>query len=276
MFNRQQLKSEAKDLMRRGGGKMFKTVILYLVIALILAQLMLLVQGSASFERRYRARLTEAAEIDATDAEAVQQFMDDYYNNPIELPERTAGASIVVLLLSVVSGMLSTGYQWWSLRGTRGDLGEPRSIFDVFQSFFKVLMLTLIKSLLFTIGVLLFVVPGIFLALIYSQAEYILFEDPNAGAIDCMRRSRQLMGGHLGEYFVLILSFLGWEILAVFAASIISAVAFMSGLSMVTTMLVVLFIAQLWLTPYMQFTYAGYYNYLTNYKPEEPVQEVTE
>ena len=202
--------------------------------------------------------------------------MDDYYNNPIELPERTAGASIVVLLLSVVSGMLSTGYQWWSLRGTRGDLGEPRSIFDVFQSFFKVLMLTLIKSLLFTIGVLLFVVPGIFLALIYSQAEYIMFENPNAGAIDCMRRSRQLMGGHLGEYFVLILSFLGWEILAVFAASIISAVAFMSGLSMVTTMLVVLFIAQLWLTPYMQFTYAGYYNYLTNYKPEEPVQEVTE
>lgn len=276
MLNRQLLKSESKELMRRGGGRVIKTVLLFLVITFVLAQLMALVEGSRAYEREYRELMNDAAKVDRSDPEAVQQYLTDLASSPTRLPERTLGANVIVLMLSLVSSILTTGFRWWSLRASRGDIGEPGSIFDVFSNFLRVLFLTLLRGLIISVGMILFVVPGIFAVLIYSQADYILFENPEAGAIDCLRRSRLLMSGHLGEYFLLVLSFLGWIFLAVFASGMISSVAFTAGLSMVTTNLIVICAYLIWLMPYMEFSFAGYYNYLTNYTPELPDEEVTE
>ncbi|MBS9335673.1 DUF975 family protein [Fructobacillus papyrifericola] len=91
---------------------------------------------------------------------------------------------------------------------------------------------------------MLFFVPGIIKGLAYSQAFYV-YKDAKANgeAIrfrDAITRSRQLMNGHKWEYFVLILSFLGWLILA----------NLVFGLGMII------------LLPYMYLTYAGFYDYL--------------
>lgn len=45
-------------------------------------------------------------------------------------------------------------------------------------------------------------IPGIIAALRYSQAFYILAEDPNKGIRQCVNESKELMSGHLWEFFV--------------------------------------------------------------------------
>ena len=273
MFNRKQLKNESKELIRRGGGRVIGTVIIYLLIVFIIAFLMLRVEGFNTFEKQYRALLLSSQEMDMNDQTAVQSFVESYSNI---IPEPTLGARVIALILSIVSGMLAIGFQWWCLKATRGNIDDSRSLFDVFNNFGRALALTLLKGVIVVIGLILLIVPGVYLALAYSQAEYILYENPELGAVDCLRRSRELMRGHIWEYFVLNLSFIGWHLLASFAASMIASTVYLSGGSMLTMVLIVDCLFLIWIQPYTGFTVAGYYNYLTGYTPEEPEQEVTE
>jgi uncharacterized membrane protein len=276
MFDRKQLISESKDLIRRGGGKVLRAVLVYLIIALILSFLMMRLEGYNKIEQQYRGVMTATQQVDVSDPAAVQEYYDTYAKMPLVLPQVSWGARLIVFVLAIVLSMVEIGYKWWSLKASRGLIDEPRSIFDVFSNFARALLLILLRGIIVTAGLLLFIVPGVYLALSYSQAEYILLENPDLGAGDCLRRSRELMRGHLGEYFLLSLSFIGWILLVAFGAGMVSATAFMAGLSLFTTELILSCIGMIWLTPYMEFTFAGYYNYLTNYTPEEPDQEVAE
>lgn len=48
------------------------------------------------------------------------------------------------------------------------------------------------------------------------MALYIMLDNPQLSALDCIRASKQMMDGRKGELFVLDLSFLGWYLLALF------------------------------------------------------------
>ncbi len=87
---------------------------------------------------------------------------------------------------------------------------------------------------------LLLVIPGIIKSCAYSQAMYILAEDPSIGANEAITRSKEMMEGHKMEYFLLGLSFIGWAILGVFTLGIL----------------------YIWLIPYMSATFANYYKSL--------------
>lgn len=87
---------------------------------------------------------------------------------------------------------------------------------------------------------LLLIIPGIIKAFAYSQAMYIIAEEPNIGTREALRRSEEMMVGHKAEYFVLQLSFIGWGILSTFTFGILT----------------------LWLVPYMNATMANYYQEL--------------
>ena len=80
-------------------------------------------------------------------------------------------------------------------------------------------------------------VPGIMATLRYSQAFFVLVENPSIGAVGAVNESIRLMKGHVGELFVLYLSFIGWAILATIPC----------GLGWIA------------LTPYMQTTVTNYY-----------------
>ena len=54
---------------------------------------------------------------------------------------------------------------------------------------------------------------GIILSFMYSQAYYIMAENPEMSIIDCLKESSRIMKGHKMDLFVLELSFLGWVIL---------------------------------------------------------------
>lgn len=92
---------------------------------------------------------------------------------------------------------------------------------------------------------LLLIVPGIIKSLSYSQAEFIVKDMTDAGqevaATEAINKSRELMNGHKWEYFLLELSFIGWDLLGCLSLGI----------------------GFLWILSYIKATEAEYYRKLT-------------
>ena len=115
-----------------------------------------------------------------------------------------------------------------------GDLfSQIRNVLPAFCTTFLVGLFTFLWSLLL-------IVPGIIKGCSYSQAMYILAENPGISPTEAINRSKAMMDGHKMEYFLLGLSFIGWSILGIFTLGIL----------------------YIWLIPYMQTTLANYYRSL--------------
>ena len=121
---------------------------------------------------------------------------------------------------------------------------EPRfdTLFSSFNIYLKTLGLNILITLAVLAGTLLFIVPGIIVSLMFSQAFYILSEDPSKSITQCINESVNLMSGHKWELFYLNLTFIGWWLLS----------------------LVTLGIAALWVAPYQKLTEANFYLYLND------------
>ena len=78
-----------------------------------------------------------------------------------------------------------------------------------------------------------------------------MLDNPDISPLEAIAASKQLMRGHKMEYFILELSFLGWAYLSVFTFGLLG----------------------IWLNPYMQVTFANYYNALIGWQPAQPQTE---
>ena len=168
--------------------------------------------------------------------------------------------NILVVLFGIVIGV---GFSNYALRLARREENGMNSLFHPFSFAGRALGATLLTALyIFLWGVLLLVAFGLvtgfwaFLApniplmvgllivlylgmvvliyvisLRYAMVPFALVDDPDAGAMNAIRRSVQMMRGHKGKYFVLNLSFLGWEVLV----GLISAVVLGVGLWFIGT-----------------------------------------
>jgi uncharacterized membrane protein len=87
---------------------------------------------------------------------------------------------------------------------------------------------------------LLFVIPGIIAGFRYSQAAFLMMDDPDLSPLDAIRQSKELMRGHKWEYFVFQLSFIGWY--------------FLCGITFG--------IAMIWVMPYLTVAEINYYEEL--------------
>ena len=85
---------------------------------------------------------------------------------------------------------------------------------------------------------LLFIVPGIIKSISYSMAMYILAENKGMNPMEAINKSKEMMNGHKMEYFVLMLSFIGWSLLGIITCGI----------------------GFIWIAPYMSATFANFYN----------------
>ena len=147
-----------------------------------------------------------------------------------------AGLALAVFLLS---GALTAGLLLYHLKIWRGEEGEVRDLFSKFNKDFpRITKMYLLRTLYVFLWSLLLIVPGIIMAIAYSQAYYLMLDDPDLGATEALNLSKQLMKGRKWEYFVIYLSFLGWFLLGVLTLGILF----------------------LWIDPYLLQTLTGYYN----------------
>ena len=122
---------------------------------------------------------------------------------------------------------------------------EVKDLFAHIQEFWGAFKVTFLVSLFTGLWSMLFFIPGIVKACSYSQAMYILAENPGIGAREAINRSKAMMEGHKMEYFILGLSFIGWAIVGSFTFGIL----------------------YIWLIPYMNATFANFYANLKNTEP---------
>ena len=162
-------------------------------------------------------------------------------------------ATLVFPLISAAAGSipfagllvvcpLKFGYMLCFLRMVRGEdssemVGDQ---FNVFNRYGRVLGTSLLRFLYILLWTLLLIIPGIVKSYAYAMPPYVMNDHPELGADECIHESRMMMQGYKWKLFCLDLSFIGWAILCIFTMGI--------GL--------------LWLQPYIEASYAKFYNEL--------------
>lgn len=190
------------------------------------------------------------------------------YNN---MPQYSPLSGLYGLL---VTGAFTLGITLFFLAMFRKQLVSVGDMFLGFERFGKALGLFLFQSLFIFLWLLLFIVPGIIASIRYSQAFFILADDPTKGIRQCMDESKVMMKGNKAKYFCLSLSFIGWLILASIPAGVLSGIDVSLGLTGFASLIMSL-IASLFTAPvvaYMYSAYAGFYEILAGHliKETEP------
>lgn len=155
--------------------------------------------------------------------------------------EYNTSLSIITLVVSCLIGL---GYTSYFLKVSRGETPTFKELFSKTNLFVPFFLLSLLMGIFVTLWSLLLIVPGIIAGLSYSQASKIMLDNEKMDAMECLRKSKELMKGHKWEFFKLELSFIGWMLLGLLTCGIL----------------------YFWLTPYMTVTECNYYNELIKKK----------
>ena len=151
-------------------------------------------------------------------------------------------ASMIPVASLIVTPAFSLATVCIYLNMAKGIKPEVKEIFAHFSEFWPALKVTLLVGIYTFLWSLLLIVPGIIKSYGYSQAMYILAENPGIGGREALKQSEEMMNGHKMELFMLQLSFLGWILLGACTLGIL----------------------YIWLIPYMQATMTNFYNGLKN------------
>jgi len=132
------------------------------------------------------------------------------------------------------------GFYKFFLKLKRGEPKEIKMLFDGFNIYLKTLGVYFKYVLFVFLWTLLLIVPGIIAALAYSQAWFILVDEPEIPTSEALYKSKLMMHGYKWLYFKMWFSFIGWGLLCVLTAGI----------------------GFLWLFPYIYTTFANFYDEL--------------
>jgi len=146
---------------------------------------------------------------------------------------------ILNLLAVCLAGYIQLGIAVFSLDVYNKGEVNFTTIFSRFNDV-KPIIFIIILTIAIALGFILLVIPGIILALMYSQIFFILADDPDIGIIEAFNLSEKMMRNNKWQLFMLNL-----EAFLYFFAGIFT-----------------LFIWWVWLLPRYTIAYAGFYEEL--------------
>ena len=127
---------------------------------------------------------------------------------------------LVLYLLGIsVQIYMSLGVNIFLLKVVRGQNVEIGDLFKGGPYFFRMLGSSFLFSIAVCVGILLFIVPGIIVALMLWPYAYVLV-DQNPPGLDCLSRAKQITRNNWGEVFLLGLASLGINILGMLACCV--------------------------------------------------------
>lgn len=104
-------------------------------------------------------------------------------------------------LLGVLLSPLTAGLQLFFLRLAEKGGKDLKNLFQPFNDYARFLW-GAVRVMIFTLlWTLLFIVPGIIAGLRYSQAIFLMLDDPELKAAEAMKQSALLMKGHKWQLF---------------------------------------------------------------------------
>ena len=156
------------------------------------------------------------------------------------MPKMSPTASIILTLISIICAIAAVAYKKYVLNFVRNGKLDYKDILNcIKEKWVNILVADILVAILVSLASLLFVIPGIILALAYAMVTYLVV-DTDLSSVDAMKKSREMIKGYKWDYFVFGLSFIGWIILVPFTLGILA----------------------IWLVPYMQVAETIYYDRL--------------
>ena len=152
-------------------------------------------------------------------------------------PEGIDGISLQLISL-LVAGPLSLGFSIYALNLFRNGSAEYNNVFDGFKSLGKALGVYFLTIISVLIGFILFIVPGIILALGLSMAYFIMIDKPELGVVDTLKESWRITKGNKTKLLGLSLRFIPWAFLGILC----------------------LIVGVVFVLPWMQMAYASFYD----------------
>lgn len=176
--------------------------------------------------------------IDAFNSTYTVRETGDYILREGEyLVKGSVSYSIWGLISFILAGPIAVGLANFFLKLVRKEEVTFNDLFSGFKNFLNAFLLKLLSNIFIFLWSLLLIIPGIIAAYRYSMAYYIMNDKPDVKPMDAIKKSKEMMVGHKGRLFILILSFIGWGILGI----------------------ITLGIGFLWIIPYYRLTIANFY-----------------
>ena len=155
-------------------------------------------------------------------------------------------ALVVSLVYLFIGSIVELGYSKFNLKLIDMQEATLNDLFDYFRHWKVAIISRLLRSVYTFLWSLLFIIPGIIASYSYAMTSYILAEHPEMSASEAIEISKKIMDGNKWRFFCLQLSFIGWDLLCIFSCGI----------------------GNLFLTPYKQVAYAGFYRDVSHNCPE--------
>ncbi len=131
--------------------------------------------------------------------------------------------NIVVAVYAIFLGhVLEVGCCLFFTRN-QSEQAEPGHILAAFHSenYMNIVKIQFLKNLKIVLWTFVFIVPGIIKMYEYAMVPYILAENPGMESKDVFKISKNMMMGRKLDFFVMGLSFLGWQILSLLTLGIL-------------------------------------------------------
>ena len=226
IIDRTAAKLQAKQLIRESQPSMLTAALLYTLLTALIGWLSLRLTGVDTNTMNEMLQLASEG-----NSEAVMELMTK--------ATPSAGASLIDSLLRLAMAVVGVGFSLFVMNSVRRSQPALGNLLDGFGMFPRVLFLIILQIVLIFLWSLLLVIPGIIAAYRYSFAVYVMIDHPEMSAMDCLRESKRLTTGYKRQLFLLDLSFILWFLL--------------------TMIPVVGYIAQVYVTPYMESARVLYY-----------------
>ena len=226
IIDRTAAKLQAKQLIRESQPSMLTAALLYTLLTALIGWLSLRLTGVDTNTMNEMLQLASEG-----NSEAVMKLMTK--------ATPSAGASLIDSLLRLAMAVVGVGFSLFVMNSVRRSQPALGNLLDGFGMFPRVLFLIILQIVFIFLWSLLLVIPGIVAAYRYSFAVYVMIDHPEMSAMDCLRESKRLTTGYKRQLFLLDLSFIFWFLL--------------------TMIPVVGYIAQVYVTPYMESARVLYY-----------------
>ena len=196
MWSRKELKSKAKEVLRRGYLSAFGVSI---VITLA--------------EGGWNSRFNSRSRFSIENPDNINSVFHYFINWKI-ISILLIFFLIALVLRILIGYCLEVGGRRYFIKSAQYDDNKRCLRFGFQDGNYKGITTTmLVKNIYIFLWTLLLIIPGIIKSYAYSMVPYILADNPNIGVNRAIELSNEMTRGHKLDMFVLDLSFIGWYIL---------------------------------------------------------------
>lgn len=158
----------------------------------------------------------------------------------------------LTLVASFFTSTLTVGFYLYILKMVRKEEYEKEDLFKYVKDVLPIVAISILTMVFVLLWSILLIIPGVIAAIGYSMVLYIYADNPELTPMEYLEQSKKMMQGYRWDYFVFVLSFIGWILLC--------------GLT--------LGIALIWVVPYVSFAETIYYDELKKVKEIEAKEKI--